>query len=342
MKHSESVRRTLGVLLLAFMTACGSLNSTRTETSADDHYNNARFYLKSKDYARSMDQVDRGLRVDPEHYGLTLLRGWLHTLQGRRDPQQFEQAIASFDELRGMRSGGHDYRLWLLSGEAHQGLYQWHRRAAAQLRREAEGAEAGEAQQKLSGAEEHERAIAKHIDAAEKAYTRLAKKDGEGKFPALERLFVLETDRTHGLEGADRKAQLERAVTRAKEYLDANAYRQEHYAMMLQLTTDYEQEILGRQTRRELRNRERAFRAAYANLLYELERWQDARTQLDRVIELDPKVAANYFNRARCWIALGHPNKARRDLQDFTRMTKLSYESPRVVEAYKLLEELDA
>lgn len=332
----------MAACLLVTIASCGSFTTNTNGTSADDHYNNARSYLQSKDYERSMDQVERGLKLDSTHYGLTLMRGWLLTMLGRREPKRYEEALEAFDSVRSMRSSGHDYRLWLLSGEAHQGLYQWHRRVAAQLRRDAESAEKGEAQQKLSRAAEHDRAIGKHIDAAATSYKRLAGRDGEGKFPALERLFLLETDRAIGLEGDARQQQLAIAADRAREYLDANAYRQEHYSMMLELTKDYEQEALGRQTRRALRKRERGFRAAYANLLYELRRWQDARKQLDRVIELDPKIAANYFNRARCWIALQQPNKARRDLQDFTRMTKLSYDSPRVREAYQMLEDLDA
>lgn len=333
----------LSLLLPLGVTAvgCGSFTTSANRETADDHYNNARSYLKNRDYERSMDQVQRGLVADPDHYGLLLMEGWLHTIAGKQSPEQYDLALQKFDELRDRRSkGAHDYRLWLLSGQSHQGLYQWHRRVASQLRREAEHAATKEAEQKLARAQEHEREVARHLDAAEKDYEILAQREGEGRFPALERLFVLETDRAIGLEADARTKQLERAVARAEEYLKANAYRQEHYSVMVEITPDYEQEALGRETRRELKKRERAFRATYANLLYELGRWSDARKQLDLVIESDAKIAANYYNRARCWVKLGQKNKARRDLQDFTRMTKLPFESPQVTEAYRLLDEL--
>ena len=321
--------------------ACGSFTTSANRETADDHYNNARSYLKNRDYQRSMDQVQRGLVADPGHYGLQLMEGWLQTIAGKQSPEQYAEALKSFDEIRDRRSANdHDYRLWLLSGQSHQGLYQWHRRVAGQLRREAEHAGKSDAEQKLARAQEHDREVARHVDAAEKDYEILAKRDGEGRFPALERLFVLETDRAIGLKGDAREKQLQRAIARAEEYLTANAYRQEHYSVMVEITPDYDQEALGRETRRELKKRERAFRATYANLLYELGRWSDACKQLDQVIESDAKIAANYYNRARCWVKLGQKNKARRDLQDFTRMTKLPFESPQVTEAYKMLDEL--
>ena len=43
---------------------------------------------------------------------------------------------------------------------------------------------------------------------------------------------------------------------------------------------------------------------------------------------------------ARCLIELGRKSAAKRDLQDFLRMTKLAYDSPRVTEANQLLQDL--
>lgn len=328
-------------LTLAWAGACSAFTSSVDREKADDHYNNARSYLNNRDYARSMDQVRRGLVYDDDHYGLLLMQGWLQAIGGREDPKSYETALATFDDLRDRRSDSeHDYRLLLLSGQSHQGLYLAHRRMALKLEREAETSPPAEQSQKRARAAEHRLEIARHMDAAEKDYLILAKREGEGRFPALERLFVLETDRAVSLEGDARRAQLEKAAKRAEQYLALNAYRQEHYTVMLELTQEVDQEELGRETRRDLRRRERAFRATYANLLFDLERWEEARKQLDLVIALDPTIDANYYNRARCLLKLGRKDAARQDLQDFLRMTRLAYDSPRVTEANEMLAEL--
>ncbi|MCA8970277.1 MAG: hypothetical protein KDC95_10850 [Planctomycetes bacterium] len=349
-EHRRSCRfsiDTIVPLAALLLSACSTFTSSNDREKADDHYNNARSYLNNRDYERSADQVRRGLVYDESHYGLRLMQGWLQAIAGRNDPRSYERALQTFDELRDERSDDeHDYRLLLLSGQAHQGLYLAHRRAALALEREIESTSPsgestpGDIEQKRARAAEHRRELVRHMDAAEKDYERLASRDGEGKFPALERLFVLETDRATLLEGEARRLQLERAAARAEEYLALNAYRQEHYSVMLELTLEAEQEALGRETRRELRRRERAFRATYANLLFDLGKWDKAREQLDLVIAIDPTIDANYYNRARCLIELGRKSAAKRDLQDFLRMTKLAYDSPRVTEANQLLQDL--
>ena len=60
-------------LLLA---GCASLGSTGDKEAADTFWENAWSYYEGRDYPRSMNQIERGLAEDPEHYLLNLLQGY--------------------------------------------------------------------------------------------------------------------------------------------------------------------------------------------------------------------------------------------------------------------------
>jgi len=336
------MRTAVPVVLLGLLTGCMGVSSENKAT-ADAFYNNARTYYKGRDYVRAMNQIERGLQADPDHYQLNLLEGWVLLQESRSHPELFTKALAVLDRMRGMRSeSSQDYRLWLGLGQAHQGLYQLRRREALRLHKAADIQEtpAETRVTKLAQAEEKMREFHAHLADARRYYTMLLDREDGGAFPAYERLFILETDYAVDLKGEAKRKQLEVAAKRAKTYLDANHARQEHYKVMLTITQDVEQERFARRTLAELKARERAFRGTYATLLYSMNEFQRAHEQFDRVLEIDPTRAAGYYNRARCAMKLDQTAAAREDLQNFLRLTKRPFDSPEVTEANRLLEQL--
>ena len=340
------IQRAFFVLAASFaFVACASFAGPRDTEAADSHFANAQTYYYGRDLLRSADQIERGLQHDPDHYGLNLYKGLVALRIAARNPELFEQALETFERTGRLRSKStHEYRYFIGLGMVHQGLYQ-------QLSRRKRALEAEHDNQRTAAMRRVEikaelpiltDKIEEHMNAAGKSFSQLLARDTDtGKFAAMRNLFIVETDRAIGLkDDAQKKKQLRKAANIVKDYLKANTYRQDHYGVMVDITANVDQERLGRERLRGLKQQEMDFRAAYANVLFKLGDFSDAREQLNRTIDLDPTVAAHYYNRARCSKELNDIAKARSDLQDFLRLTKSDFDAPQVREANRLLDEL--
>lgn len=329
-------------LLLASCASLGFL-SDEDRQKANSHWENADTYFRRKDYARSEDQIQRGLKLDADHYKLNLLMGSLLLQKARANPELFRDALEQFEKVRGLRSADvHVYTVWVGLGMANQGLYNLHRKKAVELRREAagRGLEKTRQDELLAQAAENLRLFETHLREAERNYRKVAHTREQGSYLANERLFMVEIDKAWGLEGAERHKQFEVAARQAEEYLRENVYRQRHYKVMLEKTGHLPQEELARRTLRYYRDRERDFRSDFAELLYELGEHEKAKVQLDKVLEIDPLRASDYYNRALCNLKLTAPHEARVDFEHFLRLTKQSFDAPQVKEATRMLDQL--
>ena len=335
-------KNAFALVAVAIAASCGSFSSPERTKLANDFYDNAHTYYRGRDYRRSTDQITRGLEVDPDHYKLNQLQGKVLLQQARSNQELFTQALEVFQRVRGLR-GDHDYELTLDIAQAQQGLYFLHRRKAKQLRAEslASGLSATERTHKLAKADENRKLALDHMNEAAREYKALIDAKDLGVFPAMERLFLLEIDRAYDLEGEARTQQLRRAAKIGEKYLEQNDYRQKHYKVMVDITSNALQEREGRRRVREFRRREVAFRREYGRVLFELEDWKAAAKELDRILDVVPTSADDYLSRARCRAKLGQTTEAKRDIEHFLRLTKKPFESREVREAHALQSELD-
>jgi len=307
--------------------------STEDATNLARYQRNAATYYGGGEFARALDQVRRGLEIDPEDYKLHEISAWCALRQSQYDPRTLPEATQAVDDLMKLRPMSEQDPQGLLgAGIAHGKLAFELRRRAESLRKDAqrlqlEGAalEDREAQAAQLDAESDQ-----NFDLAELRLQRLLD-TGDLLLEANYHLMYVSVWRDdyqnairHGNDYIERVGELEAGI---REKLEST------------IIVDYESDLRVR-----LQNRldqEVEVRGFLANLYFKQGHYELAVEQLDEVLVENPNRFNEYYNRARSLMKLGRLPEAKRDFERFLYSTNLPRENPQVKSALAALREIE-
>ena len=313
----------LGPLVTASFLFCACGSTPDEGLTLDSYVQNARIYFAGGDDARCLDQIERGLELEPEHYELNLMQGQVLVRRARNNPEIYDAALDQMRTVYGLRSvSDHDYRTLLFLGQAHFGLAVRNRRDASEAREAAAAPniEPSERTRLIGKAAEHERLYKRHVKDAERQFDAMLDM-GDGINPARRFLFIVETYKSEGLDGMEKRAQKQRAIEVGEQYLEDARQRLAYYSDLRARTVNLEEEA-GADTRRSFyKNQVIDCLGQLAHLQYDLGNYQQALTLNDELVAMQPNFAAHYYNRGKCAYQLKSWELAIGDFQDFLRMT---------------------
>lgn len=327
--HHRSARFSLA-LLLGGCSAFGGTDETREKLS--EFLLRARTYHEAGRQRQALDQVERGLELDPKDEKLRALKGFIYLQLAREDVTYLEDALPLFEELGAaslFRSPPLEARLGL--GMALQGLAQKDMAYAAQLERALQ--EGKVAPDKVAAAE-------KAVPEARARGTRELERAAEAYAWVLERqpdhiLALYHQGLAHSSLGRSAEA-----LDLLRAYIQvASRRRQAILDRELKMTLDKEREDQLWRNIRTLEAREKECRGLAANLLYKAGDYAGALAELDALLKMDPNLVHEFFNRARCHARLGNRGAAMEDFRRFVGGSLLPREDPRVREALEFLGE---
>lgn len=320
---------TLIVCLLA--TACTSLG-TEDRKRLTLHLENAAQYYDQRHYDRAYQQWDKALQVDPLNDKARLGQAMaLYQMGLEESPlgvSRLQAAEERLDELRDEDLDGLEWQAELgyaMTMDRWVGLYA---RKVRQLRyqREVEGI-----------TDEEELAIAeselqRRARVAEASY-RLVYEGGEREAQyqlacliGLAKMTAYRGDFEASLRHARR---YEEQIVRSKRLWRDAAERFPREAPL------WEQKLHGAE------RQEAELRDLIANVLFKLGRYQEAESELDVVLEIDPERASAYLNRGIMRQTRSDWDRARQDFRTFLAMTTRTAEDPSVLEAKRRLQEVE-
>ncbi|MFQ5505470.1 MAG: hypothetical protein ACE5F1_11825 [Planctomycetota bacterium] len=333
-----------GLLLLPLLgISCAHLPflgpSMEERQRANGHFKNADTFFRNQKLDQSLQQVEKGLALEPDHYLLNQLRGRILLRKSRSDPAILEASLQQFEKVLDLRSiKDHEYKTFVGLGEAHTGLYHHHLNQARKLREEAKDPLLTQEERRAREreAKRHDRLFREHLGKAESSFRRLVSM-GDGLQPALRFLFSIETDKALLVGEAEKPAQYARAIEAGLAFLKLIQERRQHFESWDIASNTVQDEMMARRGLFEYRQRERECRSLLHQLYFHAGKPAKAVEQLDVLLAADPSSSVDYFNRARCYDDLGNTAKAVRDYRDFLRLTDQRFESPRVRQAREAL-----
>lgn len=321
------------LLSLCFLTACGGL-SHEEERDLYRYQSQALLYWEGNKLDQAMDQVQRGLAIAPDDYKLNSLKGGIllrvGSAGGSGALRRLQEAEETLTRVYATRDPArHQPHLLLNYALTLQKLGMVNQDEAQRLREVADRSEPNSADALAARAKaaEHE-AIgrSKLLRSREVLAALLAR--GDSKRDAL----------FHSMQIAIRLGENELALEHGKAYLEANRTDQQWQQAEISRTSvlAYEQER--RAALQALRQDELVTRSTLAEMLYQAGRHEQAVEHLDIVLQLDPGRSADYYNRARCLMALGRTEAAKADYRTFMQTSNLPATHPRMTEAVRALE----
>lgn len=301
-------------LLCCISAGCAGLSETE-QTRFDVHMDNAQKYYDSGSYVQAEQQTAKALAVDPDDEKARLLYGWAILQQDT--PAKLREAEEIFSSLA--RSAGDDFRVRLGLGTARQKLALVRSRQADVLEKRGD----------TELLEQARKDYTMYLASAEKEYEKTLELNPD--YPeALSNLGQIKA-----LNGESEEAieLLERFLTLAEQtrrYLEGEKRKR--------ILTDDQLVILNNKISRNIK-REVTVRDLVANIHYDNDRVDEAISQLDRILALDPTWTDTYLQRAQCYDQVGEHEKALTDIRTFLRKTDRDFEDPMVQTANRLLKE---
>jgi tetratricopeptide (TPR) repeat protein len=317
--------------ILLLLASCGIFGSSEDEEALARYQRNAALYYEGDRFDQALDQVRRGLEIDPDDYKLNLIRGWC-LLRQTSDARLLGPAAEQLDrvlELRGLDEQEPQALLGYAIVHGRMGFEQLGR--AEQLRNEARRLKmtGDELERRQTEATELETSGRENLDLAEAQLQRLID-NGDRLLEAHYNTMYVKVWRNdyagaieHGNAYLTRVAALQDSIRRDLEHT---------------LNIDYERELRIRLQRRI--DEEIEVRAFLANLHYKQGHHELVVQQLDEVLTKNPQLYNEYYNRGRSELALGKAVEAKRDLEKFLATTRLPREHEEVQNALRLLREL--
>lgn len=295
------------------------------------HQSNAQLYVDGRQYSQALDQVRRGLEIDPDDYKLNMIRSFclLSLAQETNDADRLRQASEAFDKLLTLRASDK------LEPKAHLGYALVQQRLGMQQRSEADRMNDELKRSNLSDLEkssrenkatEHQRKAESHMQTAERELQGLA---ASGDLPLLAHYHLLQI---YALQNRHREA-----IVEGTKYIELATKQQEAHRQQIEKTSSVGYEKDQRGQLQDLIDKEIEVRALLAHLHWKLGEHDLSVAQLDRVLTLDPARSVDYYNRGRSYQALNRPEEMRRDYKKFLATTKLPPGSAQVTEAYAAL-----
>lgn len=101
----------------------------------DVHTQNSQMFYQRGSYLQSLQQANQALKLDEDHTGMRIIRGFCLTKIGdaRETEEQLEESLDAFEQLK--QDGAEDYRVWMGAGEAHLARALQHERVVARIDR---------------------------------------------------------------------------------------------------------------------------------------------------------------------------------------------------------------
>ncbi len=326
--------RALALLaLMLALPACGWLGmSAEQEQQLAGYQSNAKLYWEGGRIDQALDQVRRGLEIDPEDYRLRVIRAWCYLRMSQDEPRQLEAAVTEFDQVMELRADG-DH-----APQARLGYARAHATTALRLVGRARDRRDALARLALDGEAKAARATEiEQLEAEARAHFDLAEAQLQRLLAAGESLLLAHYDLMTVKWWRD---DYEGAVAEAHAYLGRAADMQARIRGDLERTTSIAFE---RERRTELQryiDDEVGVRAFLANMHYKKQHYDLAVEQLDRVLAQNPGLYFEYYNRGRSLLALGRRDDAKRDLEKFLSTTDLPHDSQQVRESLRALREM--
>jgi tetratricopeptide (TPR) repeat protein len=318
-------------VLLFLLAGCSSLDDEQ-RTRLASHQAQAKIYYEGGDYGRALDQVERGLELAPDDYGLLSMKGGILLLRSSNasgtDHKLLDQATELLQRQLDERSlARHEPHLLLNHARAQQKQGLRHLGESIRLDGQATRApvaEAGAFRQKAAA----ERELANHhLDEATRVLDAM-----------VERGELLRIVHNHRLQIAMQRGDDKSFEAAVKSYLDlsAQAIDVTQKRIAEAKNVDYENEQM--RVRRELLDEEREVRNLIAEFHFARKNFKDARLQLDKVIELDPRRFADYYNRGRVLLELGLVEEAKADFRRFLADPSMPASNDKAVFALKVVD----
>lgn len=306
-------------LALAFLApACGIIGlSAEEQEQLANFQQRARYYYDGNNLNQALQQVERGLEIEPDDYSLRWLRAMVFLRSGPQTPAGLDKAERYFEELFAERDLEDHHPNFLLG-------YAWvsQRLALREQRR----------------ALEIEQAIAsKTFDATETEVQDGIQQEHENKARSL--LFRARGVLDHIVAEGEEVMQAENtlmqvhatlqhydeAIAHGDKFLAANRKAiKRHQEVIRDPQTDAAAERLQWQEVKRLRDLAFESEQYLAALEYKRGEFQKAVERLDAILDGHPHIAEHYYNRAEALMQLGQQERAREDFMTFLVKTDLA------------------
>lgn len=273
---------------------------------------NAPIYFEGGKLEQAMIQAERGLEIDPDDYKLNAIKGAILLRASERDAKLLDKATRQLELVYERRSPmRHEPYVLLYYGLAQQ--KQGLKNLGEAIRLEDRAQRVVEKRDEYAAQAAKQRALA---DA------RLADADQQLGY-LLDLGALLRIAHKHRLQIALQRGDDQEFERSAEAFLKESAEEQAFVQGEVQRTEtpDYEAEQYA--YLRELRAEEIEVRALYANWLFDRKQLEGTLSQLNRVLELDPKRSNDYYNRGRVLLKLERKDAAKRDFRMFLATSSL-------------------
>jgi regulator of sirC expression with transglutaminase-like and TPR domain len=314
--------RSLLLLLPLCLLACTALD-TEEKTRLASYQRNAALYFDKAKYDQALGVIDRGLELEPWDYKLRTLRASIFLrLSGPaagRDQRMLDQSLETFAEVfadRSLRRHDSPMLFYYALARQKQGL----RLLAEAARIDRKQPDAEERIAELDAAADAENAAARELFA-----TLLHR----GDYKRLCHYHLLQ------IAAADQDRTT--ILAQGAEYLTASAAEQDKLTKEIDRTMTYGYEVDQKQQLAQRRAEEIEVRTLMAQQLYLQRDWSDALAHVEAVLKLDPTRSDDHYNRGLLLRELGRVDEAKADLRTFLATTSLPPDSPKVVDAVKVL-----
>ena len=312
---------------LPLLLLCGCKTTTPEEQETlTACQRNAPIYFEGGKLEQAMIQAERGLEIDPDDYKLNAIKGAILLRASERNAKLLDRATQQLAAVYERRSPlRHEPYVLLYYGLAQQ--KQGLKNLGEAIRLEGRAQRAGDQGAPFA---------AKALEQRELADARLAEADG-----LLEHLLdlgsLLRIAHKHRLQIALQRGDDREFERSAEAFLKESAGEQEFVRGEVERTQTPEYEAEQYVYLRELRAEEIEVRALYADWLYQRQQLQGTLSQLNRVLELDPKRSNDYYNRGRVLMALEREEAAKRDYRMFLSMSTLPDDHDKKTDAIRAL-----
>lgn len=287
---------------------------------------NAPIYFEGGKLEQAMIQAERGLEIDPDDYKLNAIKGAILLRASERNAKLLDRATLQLANVYERRSPmRHEPYVLLYYGLAQQ--KQGLKNLGEAIRLEDRARRAGD-----QGADFAEQAA----EQRELADARLGEAD-ELLDHLLDLGSLLRIAHKHRLQIALQRGDDRQFQNSADAFLKESAGEQGFVRAEVERTQTPEYEAEQYTYLQELRSEEIEVRALYADWLFQRQQLEGTLSQLNRVLELDPKRSNDYYNRGRVLMALERKDDAKRDYRMFLSMSTLPDDHDKKTDAIRAL-----
>ncbi len=296
--------------LLLLLAGCSSLSSEERSRLAD-HQSNALLYFERGEYGRALDQIERGLELENDDYKLRSLRAGILLLTSTNsqgtDHKRLDEATTQLAEQFESRSlGRHEPHLLLNYARALQKQGLRHLGEAIRLEGQATRAPQDTVADLKQKAVDERAESDRCLDESWQLFGELVNR-GE----------LLRVVHNHRLQIALQRNQEKEFLAEAEAYFKLAVSATELTRKRIEKTNNIDYEKDQMRVLRELQTEEVQVRNLVAEFLYSRKKYHEAKEQLDKVIDLDPRRVADYYNRGRVLLELGRVEEAKADFRRF-------------------------